>query len=86
MDIPVLIAVTIYFAIGWVLSGWLNVEDKDEVAVFIFVFWPLVILFLAVILVLAIAALVSVLISKLVYGFHAGVEESDEGDGSHGAV
>lgn len=65
MDISTLIGAVIYFMIGWILSDWLNTEDKDEVAMFTFLFWPLMIMFLGMVIVMGLAAIVATLLSKL---------------------
>lgn len=65
MDIGSLIGAALYFTIGWILSDWLNTEGKDEVATFIFLFWPLMIIFLGMVIVMGLAAIVAVLLSKL---------------------
>ena len=65
MNIETLIGAVIYFMIGWILSDWLNTEGKDEVAMFIFLFWPLMVVFLGMTIVMGLAAIVAVLLSKL---------------------
>lgn len=65
MDIGTLVGAVLYFTIGWILSNWLNTDDKDEVAVFIFVFWPLMIAFLGMVIIIGLAAIVAVLLAKM---------------------
>lgn len=77
MDIMTVLGVIVYFTIGWFLADWLNTEDKDEVAVFIFVFWPLMIAFLGMIIVCGLAAIVATLISKLM-----NIGKGDKPDGA----
>lgn len=65
MNISTLVGAVLYFTIGWILSDWLNTDDKDEVAMFIFLFWPLTIVFLGMVIVMGLAAIVATLLSKL---------------------
>lgn len=66
MDISTLIGAVIYFTIGWILSDWLNAEDNNDVAMFILLFWPLMIMFLGMVIVMGLAAIVATLLSKLI--------------------
>lgn len=65
MNIGTLVGAVLYFTIGWILTDWLNTNDKDEVALFIFLFWPLMIIFLGMVIVMGLAAIVAVLLAKL---------------------
>ena len=65
MNIATLVGAVLYFTIGCILSDWLNTEDKYEVSMFIFLFWPLMIIFLGMIIVMGLAAIVATLLSKL---------------------
>lgn len=83
MDLMTMLGVTVYFTIGWFLSEWLTKdEDRDEVAVFTFMFWPVYILVLAGMFVIAILMVIAVLVTKLMNPFGAKRDEGDSQDGS----
>lgn len=81
MDMGTLIGAVIYFMIGWILSDCLNADDKDEVAMFIFLFWPLMLIFLGMVIVMGLAAIVAALLSKL-FGLICGRRNGGDSDGA----
>lgn len=84
MDLMTMLGVTVYFTIGWFLSEWMTKdEDREEVAVFTFMFWPVYVLVLAVMFIIAILMVISVLVTKLMNPFGA---KSDKGDKQDGTV
>lgn len=90
MDIMTVFYVVVYFTIGWFLSVWVvkGEEDKrEELAVFLFLFWPLLIIMLGGMTVICVAMFVSVLISKLMdYRIFKPRDRLDKGEASNGAV
>ena len=84
MDLMTMLGVTVYFTIGWFLSEWLTKdEDREELAVFTFMFWPVYIVVLVGMLVLVILMVIAVLVTKLMNPFGA---KRNEGDNQDGAV
>lgn len=90
MDLMTILGVTVYFTVGWFLSQWLTKDDdKEEVSVFIFLFWPLLIVMLVGMLILAILMVIAVLVTKLMNPFSCERGESaksNKGDKQDGAV
>lgn len=80
MDSLTLIGFAVYFTIGWFLSEALNKNDREEVATFTMLFWPVYIIILVAVFVLVILMLIAVFATRLVNGFH------DKGDRPDGAV
>ena len=79
MDLMTMLGVTVYFTVGWFLSEWLTKDDdREELAVFTFMFWPVYIVVLVGMLVLAILMIISVLVTKLMNPFGKG----DKQDGT----
>lgn len=84
MDLMTMLGVTVYFTVGWFLSQWLTKEDdKEEVAVFIFMFWPVFILVLVGMFIIAILMVIAVLVTKLMNPFG---NRSNRGDNQNGSV
>ena len=76
MDIMTVLYVVVYFTVGWFLADWMTKdEDREEVAVFTFMFWPVYILVLAGMFVIAILMVISVLVTKLMNPFNKGAKQ-----------
>lgn len=90
MDIMTVFYVVVYFTIGWFLAVWVvkGEEDKrEELAVFLFLFWPLLILMLGVMTFIGVTMVISVLISKLMdYRVFKPRDKLYKGEDSNGAV
>ena len=80
MNSLTVIGVAVYFLIGWFLSDFLTKNDSEEMAMFLFMFWPVVIAFILIMIILAGLMLISVLITKLIGIF------TNKGDKPDGAV
>lgn len=74
MDIMSVFYVVVYFTIGWFMSDWIIEDEKnrEELMMFIFLFWPLLIILLGLMAVICVGFLVSAFISKLLGSFKGG--------------
>lgn len=80
MEPLTLVITAIYFTIGWILSDVLtNDDNREEVAMFTFLFWPVYIVVVVFMLVITILMLLSVIMAKLVNGFRG---KGDDVDGT----
>ena len=88
MDIMTVLGVVVYFTVGWLLADWIIDDEKnrEELTMFIFLFWPLLIIMLVGMLVLALAMFIAALMSKLLSLLGLELARSDKGGGSDGAV
>lgn len=80
MDSLTVICVAVYFLVGWFLADTMTKNDSEEMATFLFMFWPVVVAFLLLMLILVILMVVAVLITKLIGIF------DNKGDKPDGAV
>lgn len=80
MDLMTVLYVVVYFTVGWFLAEWMTKdEDREELTVFTLMFWPVYILVLTGMVLIAVLMVISVLVTKLMNPF-------GKGDKSDGAV
>ena len=79
MNSLTVICVAVYFLIGWFLADVLTKNESEEMATFLFMFWPVVIAFLLIMFILLILMLISVLVTKLIGIFD---KKGDKPDGA----
>jgi hypothetical protein len=88
MDIMTGFYVVVYFTIGWFLADWIVDDEKnrEELMMFIFLFWPLLIVMLVGMLVLALAMFIAALLSKLLSLLGLKLASSNKGDKQDGTI
>lgn len=64
MNLAVLPGVLVYFGVGWILSDLIG-DDRDELKIFVFIFWPLIIGLLLFYIIVMVTMLLVIVVMKI---------------------